>query len=149
MISFLKYFKGIAYFLVMIILFQSCVVYNKSSVTKAAEYNNRLIKIKTIDNDKYKLKWIEKEGENVVSIKNTKRKYFNIKDINQIVLHDPEPHVVSLEKAVNHHGMIHLMTRDKKGRYSSHDFIKISEYDGIITGYKMIGIDKIIVSGNN
>ena len=144
---FLKYFKGIAYFLTMLILLQSCVVYNHtpSSVAEAIRYNKRLMKIKTIDRRKYKLKWIEEKDGNVVSIKNSEREYFNKKDISQIVLQDPEPQVISLDLALKNPGIMHVLTKDDKGIYNSHEFIKISENDKLITGYKMTGKDTLTV----
>ena len=64
----LKHLKLIAYLLVSLILFQSCVVYNKTptSIEKASQYNNHKMKIKTYDGDKYKLRWIDEKDGNVV-----------------------------------------------------------------------------------
>ena len=75
MIYFLKYFKGIAYFLTMLILFQSCVIYKKkpSTIEEATSKENTFIKIITKEGDKYKLRWIEEKDGNVYSITNTKR----------------------------------------------------------------------------
>ena len=70
---FLKHIKGIAYFLVMLILLQSCVIYNNSTVEQASSRKNTHIKIFTKGGDKHKLKWIEEKDGNVVSITNSKR----------------------------------------------------------------------------
>jgi len=75
MIYFLKHFKGIAYFLVMLILFQSCVIYKSkpSTVEQASLRKNTHIKIFTKGGYKHKLRWIEEKHGNVFSITNTKR----------------------------------------------------------------------------
>ena len=57
----------------MLILFQSCVIYNNSTVEQASSRKNTHIKIFTNGGYKYKLKWIEEQDGNVVSITNTKR----------------------------------------------------------------------------
>ena len=73
MIYFLKYFKGIGYFLAMLILFQSCVVYNKTSSTieEATSDEEMPIKITTKDGQKHKFRWIEERDGNIVGIKNS------------------------------------------------------------------------------
>lgn len=75
MVYFLKHFKGIAYFLIMLILFQSCIVYKKnpSTIEKASSKNNIKMKILTKDGQKHKFRWIEEKDGNVYSIANTKR----------------------------------------------------------------------------
>lgn len=147
MIYFLNHFKGIAYFLIMLILFQSCIVYSKNSSTIEEAYSEKdmPIKIITKDGNEYKLSWIEEKDGNIFSIKKTKRVYFDKEDIAQIVLLDPEPQVIPLDLAVQNHGTFQLLTKDDTGRYNSHKFIRISERDGIITGYKMTGKDFLTV----
>ena len=147
MIYFLKHFKNIAYFLIMLILFQSCVVYNQtpSSVAEAAGYEKRPMKIKTIDGVKYKLRWIEEKDGNIVNIKNAKREYINKNEVRQIVLLGPEPQVISLDLALKNPGTMHLLTKDDKDSYFSNEFIKISKSEDLITGYKMTGKDTLTV----
>ena len=148
MIYFLKHFKRIAYFLVMLILFQSCVVYNNNSSTieEASSEKDMPVKIITKDGDEYKLRWIEEIDGNIVSIKNVEREYINKNEILQIVLLDPEPQLVPLDIAVKHHGTIRLLTKDDKDRRHSHQFIRIRESDERITGYKMTGVDTLSVT---
>ena len=124
MILTIKHIKNIAYFLAMLILFQSCVVYNRtpSSVTEASRYKERLMKIVTIDGYKYKLNWIEAKNGNIVNMKNTEREYFDKGEICQIVKIDPEPLVIPLDSAVKHRGTMQVLTRNKKGKYISHEF---------------------------
>ena len=38
-----------------------------------------------------------------------------------------------------------LLTKDDKGSYNSHKFIRVSESEGLITGYKMTGKDTLTV----
>ena len=75
MIYFLKRFKGMAYFLIMLILFQSCTVYKKrpSTIEEASYKKNTYIKILTKDGHEHKFRWIEEKDGNVYSITNTKR----------------------------------------------------------------------------
>lgn len=147
MISFLKHIKGSAYFLATFLLFQSCLAYNKNSSTieEAFSEKDMPVKIITVDGNKYTLRWFEEMEGNLVSMKNVKREYLNKKEIVQIVLLDPAPHVVSLDLAVKHHGTFQLLTKDDKNRYNSHKFIRLSENDEIITGYKMKGKDTLTV----
>lgn len=146
MIYFIKHFKGIAYFLAMLVLFQSCVIYKKThSTIGEASTEDIPIKITTKDGCKYKLRWIEEMDGNIVSIKNAERAYLDKKEIVQIVKHDPEPHIISLESSLNQNGVLQILTKDKKGNYKSHEFIRIRGNDEIITGYKMISKDTLTV----
>ena len=147
MIYFIKNFKGAAYFLAMLVLFQSCVAYKKtpSTIEKAFSEKDMPIKIITKDGNEYKLYWIEEKDGNIVSIKNVKTEYFDKDQILQIVQYDPKPLVISKESSLNDIGLVQILTKDKKDRYKSDKFIKISEQDDIITGYKMTGKDTMTV----
>lgn len=147
MIYFLKCLKGIAYFLAMLILFQSCIAYNKtsSSIEEASSEEDMPIKITTKDGSEHKLNWIEEKDDNIVCIKNVEREYYYKKDIIQYTILNPEHQTVPLELAVKHHGTILLFTKDDKDRYDTHEFIRISENDERITGYKMTGKDTLTV----
>ncbi len=147
MIYFIKHIKGIAYFLAMLLLLQSCMVYNKASSTveEACSEKNAPVKIKTKNGEKYKLKWIDEKDGNIVSIRKVKKKYFDRNEIFQFAILDPEPHTVPLDVALKHQGEIRFLTIDNKDRYVSHQFIKISKRDDIITGYKMTGKDTLSV----
>lgn len=83
MIYFLKYFKGIVYFLAMLMLFQSCVIYKSkpSTIEEASSKKDIHIKILTKDGEKYKVRWIEERDGNVYSITNTKKVYFEKKEL--------------------------------------------------------------------
>ena len=147
MIYFLKHFKGIAYFLIMLILFQSCVAYNKntSTIEEASSEKNMPIKIIDKGGHEYKLRWIEEQDGNIFSIRNAKRVYFNKKDIVQFIIQDPEPRVVPFDQALNHRGVVRLLTKEDKDTYINHQFMRISEKDEIITGYEMTGPDTLTV----
>jgi len=144
---FSKHIKYIAYFLTMLILCQSCVAYNNysSTIEEASSEKEMPVKIVTKDGNEYKLSWVEEKDDNIVSIKFTKREYYNKKDITQYVILDPEPRVVPFDQALKHHGAIRLLIRDDKDRYNSHQFIRIGENEEIITGYKMTGYDTLTV----
>ena len=104
-----------------------------------------LIKIIDKGGHEYKLRWIEEQDGNIFSIKNTKRVYFNKNDIGQVILVDPEPRVVPIDQALNHQSVIRLLIKDDKDNYNRHQFIRISESDEIITGYKMTENDTLTV----
>ena len=78
-------------------------------------------------------------------MKSVEREFYNKNEILQIVLLNPEPRVVPLDRAVEQHGTLQLLAIDDKKKYYSQDFIKISEHDDIITGYKMTGKDTLSV----
>lgn len=141
----IKQLKCIAYLFSMLILFQSCVAYTKQSTTikQSTSKKDMPVKITTKEGDEYKLTWIEEKDGNIVSIKNVKREYFQKKDIFQYVILEPKPHTVPLEIAVKHNGIVRLLSADDN--HTSHEFIKISENDEIITGYKMTSKDTLTV----
>lgn len=153
MLYFLKYLKGIVYFLITVILFQSCIAYKgqNSSVAEAADIEKRHIKITTTNGGIYKLGWIEEKDGNVVSIKNTKLKYFDKTEVDKILIYNPKPNVVSLEEAQNHKGTILLRTNKFKDRHPyvidsyNHSFLKIADDGDQIKGYKMTGKDTLSV----
>jgi hypothetical protein len=134
---FLKHIKGIAYFLVILILFQSCVAYNSHNYTanEASQYNKGRIKIKTTDNTIYKLPWVEEKDGNVESIKNTKRAFVDKNEITQIL-----PDGVSLEFALNYKTAVQIKTKNH-----TYNFIKIEEHEEQIKGLTMVSGDTLSV----
>lgn len=143
----LKHFKGIAYFLSLLILFQSCVAYRNtpSTIEEATSKKNNPVKITTKNGLEYEFKWIDELNGNIFSIKNAKRINLEKSNIVQIVLLEPEPRVVPIDQAINHRGTIQFLTKDKRGRSHNYQFIRISERNDMITGYKMTGKDTMTV----
>ena len=139
MICFLKRFKGIAYFLVMLILFQSCVAYNKntSTIEEASSEKDMHIKINTKDGNEYKLRWIEEKDGNVVSMMNVEREYIHKNEIAAFVIFDPEQKVVPLEIALKNQGTVRILTEDEINIYNTHEYLRIRANDEKIIGYKM------------
>jgi hypothetical protein len=137
--------------LCIFVLFPSCIVIYQNSdnkgkpaiIEKASSKKNTHIKIITNGGDKYKLRWIEENDGNVYSIKKTRRKYIDKKDINKIFIYNPTAIVVSLEEAINHKGNVLIRTQ-----YESYDhsFLKISDEGDYLKGYKMTGKDTLTVS---
>jgi len=154
MIFFLKHIKGIAYLLAMLILFQSCIAYRSktSSINEATEIDKRHIKITTKKGEKYKLRWIEEKDGNIVSIKNTKRKYIDKKNIDKVLIYNPTPIVVPIEKAQNHRGTVLLRTNKFNDIHPyvidsyNHSFLKIGDAGDFVKGYKMTGKDTLTVT---
>ena len=153
MIYFLKYYKGIAFFLAMLILFPSCIAYRgqSSSVQEATEINKRHIKITTKNGGVYKFNWIEENNENIYSLKGTKRKVIDKKEIDKLIIYNPKPIVVSIEEAQNHNGNVLVRTNKFKDNHPykidsyNHSFLKIVDDGDFIKGYKMTGKDTLTV----
>lgn len=110
----MKYFvekvQPIAFTFAFLAMLQSCVIYKKTTLTDAAELNDKRIKITTIDRSKHKVRWIEINEENIISLKKTSRVHVRTNDIDKIMIRNPQPLVISLESALNHEGTIYLRT---------------------------------------
>lgn len=135
----------------LLTLLQSCIINKSSSVKEASQYENRRIKIKTVNNEKYILKWIEQQNDNVVSIKKMRRTFIDKKDIDKIMILQPTHLIVPLDSALNHAGTILVRTIVNKDAHPyvldtyEHSFIKIVDEGEYIKGYKMTGKDTVTV----
>ncbi len=144
----IKDVKCIAYFLSLLILFQSCVAYQKQSYTpeKASESDDKQIKIKTINGETYNLSWIDVEDGNVVSKRSVKRDFMKKDEIEEIIVNNPY-RSITIDDAVNHQGNIYIRTKDAKKRNQkefelyNHIFIDIKEDGEYLKTYSMIGPD--------
>ena len=144
---FTKQLKVIAYFLAILLLFQSCIAYKAGiiSAEDAAQYDNRRIRIETRDGGVYKLKWIEENDGHVFSIKKTKRKYIDKNSIANIRKYDPTLTLISLDSNLNLQGNIEVVTKKGYQNYATYNFIKIQDDDRFIRGYMMTGKDTLTV----
>lgn len=146
MINFIKHIKGIAYFLAILILFQSCVaIYKKSSVVEASRYDNWRIKIKTVDSEKHKFDWIDKRDGNIVSIHNAERISIIKEEVKQIVISDPAPHVIPLDSIIIHYGKASFLIEDKRGRLESQEVIQFEDMGNSFKCYQMTSEDTLTV----
>ena len=139
----IKHLKLVAYLLALLVLFQSCVVYNKtpSSVAETSRYNDRRMKIITKDGNEFKLYWIEEKDGNVISIKNTKRIFVDKSKITSIFKYDPELiGIASLKLALEHNGAVQIRTEKH-----SYDFINIEEQGDLIRGISKLNGDTLSV----
>ena len=112
MIYFIKRIKGIAYFLAMLILFQSCIIIYKSkpsTIEQAALRKNTHIKIKTKHGEKYKLRWLEEKDGYVFSMTNTKRVYIAEDRIGTM---DTKPKLFNIEDKGDHISGLKLKGKD-------------------------------------
>ena len=123
-------------FLTTIILLQSCVVYKSKpiSIEEASQYNDRQIKITTVDSNEHKLNWIEDKGGNVVSISNTKRIPIKHKELIKIKTVAAQPVIISLDSAYNHRGSVKMMVKNENGIIQSTKCMKIKWDGDHITG---------------
>jgi hypothetical protein len=75
-----KFIEPIVLFFIIIILFQSCVVYEKSSVSlEWAAKQERKVKVETINNQNYKFNFIRFEND----------KFYGIKKVNGEIIKTP------------------------------------------------------------
>lgn len=143
-----KYVKGLAYILALLMLFQSCVAYQKQSYSpkKAAEFDDMQIKIKTINGNDYKLSWIDEEDGNIVSMKNVKRDILNKDEIEEIIVNNPF-RSIPIEEAVNHQGNIFIKIKDgkkenqKEFNMYDYEFIDVKDDGEYLKTYTMTGPD--------
>lgn len=147
MIDFIQYFKSIAYFLATLILFQSCVAYQKtpSTIEEATSEEEMPIKIITKDGKVHKFRLIEERDDNIVGIKKLHKDYFLTKDVLDFAILEPEPHTVPLETALKHHGTIRILVLGDYNSYTSHEFMKIRQTEETIIGYDISGKDTHLV----
>ncbi|MCK5207228.1 MAG: hypothetical protein KAI99_00260 [Cyclobacteriaceae bacterium] len=139
-IYYLKNQNYIAYTLAILILFPSCIVINKSKhlpIEETTKYNNRRIKIKTLDGNKYKVKWIEEKDDDIVSITNTKKILMDTSKIKKIRAGNGW---ISLDSAFNHNGVIQIVTKNK-----THNLLNIEAQDDLIRGVKRTNRDTLTV----
>lgn len=149
MIYFLKHFKGIAYFLAMLILFQSCATYKRKStpIEEAAARKNARMKVITKDGNVHYLKWIEEKDGNAYSIINTKRIFLKKDKIEKYMIYRPDPLTVPLEEALVHEGKVEILTwkyTESKNKIieSKGEFIDIEDRGEFIRGIKVVNNSK-------
>ena len=109
--------------------FQSCIViYKKASIEEASAFNQKRVKVKTVDGEKHKFKWIEDRDGNVVSIHNAERILIDKSKVNQIVALHPSPHVLPLDSVTRFDGNVSVQTMDKPNHYQSIYSIGIKDW---------------------
>lgn len=152
MIYFLKHFKGIAYFLIMLILFQSCVVYNKnpSTIEEASSEKKTHIKILTKDGHEHEFRWIEEKDGNIYTVTHTQRVFVKKNKVERYVVMFPHAAPVPLDFAVEHKGIVYIDTQkdatyDPTGKGYKYSFIDIEDRGDFIRGIKMTGKDTATV----
>ena len=77
---------------------------------KIADYNNHRIKIKTVDGNQYKLRWIEEKGDTIKSIQNTKKVLIDIEQVEDIRIENSS---ISIDSAIRHKGIFQVETKNK------------------------------------
>lgn len=147
-----KYLKSIAFLFAALILLQSCIVYERTQypIEEAAKYNDRAIKIITLNGDTFKLNWVEERGVNLVSIMNTKRIFLDPENILQIKALDPEPFFIAVDSTINYRGDVVITIKDDKGKIKDYNFIEIEAREDLIQGLSMtVGDTSTIVIPKN
>jgi hypothetical protein len=116
MIYLRKWLNIAVYFFANLILFTSCVIYHKypSSLEESKNTDVTHLKIQTVDGDVYKLRWIDEDGDSIVSIKNTRKRNIEIHEIRQIYAAGDELQILSLDSAYSHTGELELIIKNKR-----------------------------------
>ncbi len=137
-----KHLKGLAFLMTSLLLSQSCVVYNPTSVSNevASQYNDRAIKIKTTNGYTYKLNWVEEQGDNLVSIKNTDRIFLVPEKILFIKVLTPNPSFVAVDSIFSYTGNA-LISVKEGGSIREYDLIRIENTGDLIQGLTMVNSD--------
>ena len=143
MLVLLRYIQPIAFLLAILIFLQSCVAYDSipTTIERATEEQSRMMKITTVNGKKYILHWMEQEGTNLVSIKNTTRAFFDREEVLYAIMQKPAYKKVTIEEALGYKGDIQLVTTNEKKEHIVHPFFEISQKEGYIIGYSMINQD--------
>lgn len=135
--------KSIAYSLTILMLFQSCVIYENVTydLDNLSQYHNQKIKITTSDGSIYKLRWYEQTDTSIISIANTERHFINAENIQQIKTLDPYSVVISIDDALNYDGILAVSVKNNHGKIKEHTFIEFTLRDNSIQGLTKIGGD--------
>jgi len=138
-----KHLKSLTYLLTSLLLSQSCVVYNPTSVSTevASQYNDRAIKINTTNGDKYKLYWLEEQGENLVSIMNTERIFLVPEKILFIKVLEPNPSFIAVDSVFTYTGNAVISVKEGRNSTRDYDFVKIENRGNLIQGLTMVNGD--------
>jgi len=142
--------ESIAYSLIVLILFQSCVIYDKVPYTTSdlSQYHNQRVKIETTNGYIYKLRWFEENENTIFSIVNTEEHFLNAQDILQIKTTDPNPDIISIDDALNYKGILDVTFKDRRSKIQVYRFIEFNQGENIIQGLTKIGGDttKIVIN---
>ena len=145
-----KHLESIAYSLIVLILFQSCVIYDKVPNTTGdlSPYQNQRVKIETTNGYIYKLRWFEESENTIFSIVNTEEHFLNAQDILQIKTIDPNPVFISIDDALNYKGILEVTYKDGRSKIQVYRFIELNQGENIIQGLTKIGGDttKIVIN---
>jgi hypothetical protein len=87
-----------------------------------------------MEGEKYKVKWLEKEGDSIVSIKNTKRIFIDTADIRFTIVRDSVPDIIPFRRAVSYKGPFEVHTKD-----DVFEFVEIKLDDRYLQGIKRKG----------
>jgi hypothetical protein len=144
---FIKQLRSISYLITMLILLQSCVVYNSHRYTpyEASLYTKGFVKIKTIDGAAHKLPWVEVQDENVMSILKTKRVLLEKSKVIQISGLDSTTRIIPIDSAMYYHGIMQIQTPDNNGTYRTYEVFKVAVEGDMIHGYTVKDTDTVTV----
>jgi hypothetical protein len=137
-----KHPKSLAYLLTSLLLSQSCVIYDPTSVSNeiASQTNDGAIRITTTKGDIYKLNWVEEQGDNLVSIKNTERIFLVPEKIVFIKVLAPNPFFITADSLFSYTGNTVIAVKEGRG-IREYDFFKIENVANLIQGLTMVNSD--------
>lgn len=129
--------KVISYLLSLLLILQSCTVYqsHQYSANDASAYENTNIKVTTIDGNKYLFRWVDEEDGNLISIQNTKVEYLKKAEIETVILNNPFTYS-TLEEALNQDGPVFIRTKGfkVKNELYNYEFLRMQDRGDRVRG---------------
>jgi len=127
---------------------QSCI-YFKTTPEKASIFQNRRIRIKTIEDELFQVKWIEIRNDTIHSTTHVKRSFIEKSEIDKYMICQTECLVVNLDTALISNGNILVRKLEFKDRNAlelgsyNYTFHKIADAGDHIIGYHWNGADSV------
>ena len=143
MIILVRQAKTIAIFFTAILCLQSCMVYQKTTVTAASQQENKKLKIKTSDGTTFKTYWLTTSDSDIQTFIKSRRVFIDKNDLDRIMVKNPDWLIVPLDLALEFDGPIYMTTKTFREYHPyetyayNHQFDFIEETDEAIIGYKL------------
>ena len=143
----LNHLKAIVYLFAILMLFQSCVIYQSTpySLSEASQNNKGRIKINTTEGKKYIVSWVDEKDGNLVSVLKTKKTVIPTEKVSYMKTVGSDPLYFAVDSIFTYKGEVEVIAQDDKGKFRNYNFIKISAQDSLIQGLEMTNSDTATV----
>ena len=143
----LNHLKAIAYLFAILMLLQSCVIYQSTpySLSEASQNNKGRIKINTTEGKKYIVSWVDEKDGNLVSVLKTKKTVISAEKVSYMKTVGSDPLYFAVDSIFTYTGEVEVIAQDDKGKFRNYNFIKISVQDSLIQGLEMTNSDTAMV----